>query len=213
MEYAIILIIMFLYFSIDNNVFFDNFKDFDVKKESVLALKLNVIMFIISLYYSYKFYSTGGNIETYMNMFKKGSNETFLLHLSLIFLMAGFFSDSMIGIFNYDKEMRKLDGYIHHIVYFLLSIIIFGKNLTEVLMLYLIIELPTILKNLGKVCKDFRNDKLFGITFFIFRIIYMVYITYKFKSISFVKYMASLSISIHVYWFYQWFQKYHLQKD
>jgi hypothetical protein len=69
-------------------------------------------------------------------------------------------------------------------------------------------ELPTFLLSIGSFDSSFRNDKLFGITFFITRIVYHIILTIIFRKNNTMFYLSLAALSLHIYWFYGWFMKY-----
>ena len=72
----------------------------------------------------------------------------------------------------------------------------------------MISEIPTFLLSLGSFDSYFRNDSLFGITFFITRIIYHIILTWIFRKHSSVLFISLSALGLHLYWFYTWFKKY-----
>jgi hypothetical protein len=118
--------------------------------------------------------------------------------------------DCIIGKKHYHDIMKDFTGYLHHVIYIILSFSILDKNLTGIFLLYMIAELPTFIMNCGKFNPDFRNDKAFGLSFFITRILFLVYLTVKFKSLdNLILYSGMAAVGIHSYWFYKWYEKYY----
>jgi hypothetical protein len=104
--------------------------------------------------------------------------------------------------------MCNLTGYFHHIVYIFVSIISFQINSAGLYVLYLIEELPTIFLSTGSYSEFLRKDYTFGLTFFLTRIIYHIFLTWTFRSNFMFLIMGGLSLSLHSYWFKNWVMKY-----
>jgi hypothetical protein len=104
--------------------------------------------------------------------------------------------------------MCNLTGYFHHIVYIIVSIVSFRINAAGLYMLYLIEELPTIFLSTGSYNQLLRKDYTFGLTFFLTRIVYHIFLTWKFKTNFMFVTMGALSLSVHSYWFKNWCSKY-----
>jgi hypothetical protein len=76
----------------------------------------------------------------------------------------------------------------------------------------MISELPTVILSLGSYNKKFRNDSLFGLTFFTTRICYHIFLTYMFRKHSLLLGVALSALSLHIYWFWNWVKKYLIAK-
>ena len=86
-------------------------------------------------------------------------------------------------------------------------------NLQSLYFLYMIEELPTIFLSSGHYSKLFRNDNLFGLTFFITRICYHTYLTYKVRDNYLFLALGIMTLGLHSYWFKNWFTKYFLKTN
>ena len=69
-------------------------------------------------------------------------------------------------------------------------------------------EFPTMFLSTGSYNKELRKDNIFGITFLLTRILYHIYLTWKFRSNSMFLILGLLSLGLHTYWFKNWFVKY-----
>ena len=176
------------------------------QRAHILSIKASVTLFLISLYFNYKFVSSNFDTELYLTTFS--NTDTFVLQLSVLNLMAYFLTDCILGYNKYHKYMCSLTGYFHHIVYIVVSIAAFKINSVGLYILYLIEELPTVFLSTGSYSQLLRKDYTFGLTFFLTRILYHVFLTWKFKSSILFLIMGGLSLSLHSYWFKNWIVKY-----
>ena len=74
-----------------------------------------------------------------------------------------------------------------------------------------IIEKNTLILSLGKFNNNFRFDKLFGVTFFLTRIVYHIFLitmTYNYHILFPI--LGTLALGLHTYWFKNWITKYTL---
>lgn len=171
----------------------------------VLSIKTAITLFGVSLYFNYRFMTAGlFNLESIAS----DSNEAFLANLAIIFFISHLLSDTFYGYLEYPNYMNNLSGYIHHAVYIVLSVICLVTNRSSILLLFMISEFSTIFLSLGQYRREMRYDTLFGISFFVLRILYHGFLTYYFRTDKMV-FGAALSIWIlHIYWFVNWLKKY-----
>lgn len=134
--------------------------------------------------------------------------QNFISLFSLSYFMSYVIMDNILGFCYYHKYMLSLSGYAHHCFYFFVNIITMYYQRDMIFMLFFVSELPTFFLGLGSINNSFRTDYLFGITFFITRIVYhitMIYLLNMYKLIILFGGMASL---LHIYWFKNWVVKY-----
>ena len=173
------------------------------QKGSILAIKNAITMIIISSFFIYKFFS-----EKCQNKFLEPGNDKFLAEISTLYLMSYFIMDLLIGMSEYPNYLETLTGYIHHTVYIIIGFVILHFNLAPLFLLMLIEELPTLFMNLASFDKSYRNDELFGASFFITRILFHIVILYICRESSIILYLGIVVLGVHLYWFYKWFTKY-----
>jgi hypothetical protein len=119
--------------------------------------------------------------------------------------------DCVIGRKEYNKYLLSLSGYIHHIIYIVVSVVCIKLNIILPYILFLIEELPTLILSLGKFNSNLRSDNLFGMTFFVTRIVYHIFLimmTYNYHII--IPIVGTLALGVHIYWFKNWLNKYTL---
>ncbi len=183
------------------------YPDLNEKQRSyILSIKASVTLFLVSLYFNYKYVSS--NFDTDMYLGEINGTDAFILQLSVLNLMAYFITDCVLGYYKYHKYMCNLSGYFHHIVYIIVSIISFRIDAVGLYILYLIEELPTIFLSTGSYNQLLRKDYTFGLTFFLTRIVYHIFLTWRFQSSFLFLIIGILSLSVHSYWFKNWCSKY-----
>lgn len=171
------------------------------QRAHIMAIKSSITLSILSIFVNIKYFS-GGDFNDY---------DYKVLHIGILNLIAYFFMDCVVGRKEYNKYLLSLSGYIHHIVYIVVSIICIKFNIILPYMLFLIEEIPTLILSLGKFNNNFRSDKLFGVTFFLTRIVYHIFLitmTYNYHILFPI--LGTLALGVHTYWFKNWITKYTL---
>lgn len=183
-----------------------NKKITEKQKAYILSIKASLTIFLLSLYFNYKFYLTNFNKDNYT--LSLTNDDKCILHFGALQLISYFIMDISIGFLNYHKNMCNLAGYFHHIVYIFVSIYALKHDYTSYYLLYMIEELPTFFLSSGGYNKKLRFDNLFGLTFFSTRILYHIYLTWFVKSNPLFLLLGCLSLVLHSFWFKNWYQKY-----
>lgn len=177
----------------------------------ILSVKSSVTLFFIGVYLNYKYVMCGFDMNIYDGSL--GDTDHFIIHLSVLNMISYLIMDCYIGYNKYHKYMCTLSGYTHHIVYTFISILAIYIRVPGIYLLYMIEELPTVLLSVGNYNKNFRSDNLFGLTFFITRILYHMYLTWKLSYNKFFLILGLISLGLHSYWFNNWFNKYFLKRN
>jgi hypothetical protein len=173
----------------------------NMKNAHVLSLVYSVITSLIS---PYTFYLVYNNylLANQINI----TISKFVYNLSISY----FISDLSIGIQYYPNILNNniLTSYIHHSAY--ISLLLYGNyyNKIHLFILGMPYEIPTLLLNLRYI-KIYKNHILFGLLFFIFRILYnifILYITYNFHNDIFI--FSICTMIVHSYWFINYVKKY-----
>lgn len=176
----------------------------------IMSIKAATTLFLLSLYYNFRYIETGMADEVYISSFSE--DDYFLIEIGTLHLISYFLMDCYIGYYNYHKELCGLSGYPHHIIYTVLGVIgiMNIRTLGPYYFLFLINELPTIILSSGHYNKYLRKDYTFGAFFFMIRVMYHGFLTWKFRKITPVLILGILSLSVHSYWFKNWMSKYFL---
>jgi|UniRef100_A0A6C0ALS2 hypothetical protein len=171
------------------------------QKAYIMSIKSSMTLFLLSIFFNIKYF-----ISDDFN-----SNDFIVIHLGILNLIAYFFMDCVIGRKEYNKYLLSLSGYIHHIIYIVVSVVCIKLNIILPYILFLIEELPTLILSLGKFNSNLRSDNLFGMTFFVTRIVYHIFLimmTYNYHII--IPIVGTLALGVHIYWFKNWLNKYTL---
>jgi hypothetical protein len=177
------------------------------QKAYILSLKSSLTMFIGSIYSNYIFF-----IQCEGSMIDFIAKENFVNKLLTIFFISYLIVDMVIGTIYYKHHLCNLAGYPHHIVYIIVCLISLHQNSYQLFMLYMICELPTFILALGNYDEQYRQDTLFGITFFLTRIVHFMYIsTFIFDNTLYII-ITFCILSVHIFWFYNWCKKYSTYK-
>jgi hypothetical protein len=136
------------------------------------------------------------------------------------FLMANVF-DLVFGLLFYRRQLGLLTAYVHHTVFIWTMVAATTGNggfltcrpFASAFLFVIIEELPTFLLALGSVVPACRTDLGFGLSFFAFRIAYHVgffgLALYNRATVDTpVIVLYSLTLAMHVNWFYNWVIKY-----
>jgi hypothetical protein len=199
-----IYILLLLFFCIEQCVFYYNIKHLnpdlsEKQKAYILSLKTAILMIVIGLTF---------NIN---NIFNLQLDLEFTGILSVLFFTSYLIMDLTIGIFEYKEHIDLLSGYIHHIVYILINGLSIYYGLFDKYLLFMISEIPTVILNLGSISKSYRNDYLFGATFFLTRILFHSYLIYSLADSYLILFFGMLSLGLHLWWFKNWSVKYLLK--
>jgi hypothetical protein len=185
-------------------------KDLTEKQRAhILSIKASITLFILSMYFNYKFMKSGFDLDLYKTNIENGDN--FVVLLSVCNLIAYFITDCYIGYRKYNKYMCTLAGYPHHIIYIFISIYALFYDASSFYLLFMVEELPTTILSTGNYNKILRKDYLFGFTFFCVRILYHLYLVFKFSANKLYLILGIVSFGVHSFWFKNWFTKYFLQ--
>lgn len=176
------------------------------QKSQILSIKSSLTLLLLGLVFNYKFISADYNYDNYIT--NLGFTSTFITELSIYNFIAYLIMDCYIGHKEYHTHLCSLSGYFHHFTYIGINFLSIYKKLSPVYLLYMIEELPTILLSLGSFNKNLRNNYLFGSAFFLTRICYHIFLTFIFRKHLILVNIASLSLILHIYWFFNWVKKY-----
>lgn len=177
------------------------------QKAYILSIKSSIIMFLIGIYFNYYYFSSGLNYEGFINLLEEHESLNFG-KLVVLYFTAYLMMDIYVGNNEYKKSMKQLSGNFHHSVYILVNMLALYTGLYPIYLLHMLSELPTYLLAIGSFDPMFRNDNLFGLTFFTTRIGYHSILTYIFRHNNLMLGCSLAALALHIYWFYGWYKKY-----
>jgi hypothetical protein len=194
-------ILLLLFFCIEQFIFYYNINNLNQRlsekqKAYILSLKTAILMIVIGIIY---------NINYSLNL---QLDLEFTGILSVLYFTSYLIMDLAIGIFEYKDYIDILSGYIHHIMYILINCITLYYNIFDKYLLFMISELPSLILNLGCIEKSYRNNYLFGSTFFVTRILYHSFLVYSLSESYLILFFGMLSLLLHLWWFKNWTVKY-----
>lgn len=169
------------------------------QKSNILSVKSSLCLALLGIYLNFIFATQG--LEGVMK-----HND--LINLGVLYFMSYLVMDIWVGRRNYHKHLTSLSGYTHHIVYIFINLLALFRNITPMYFLHMTSEIPTFLLCLGGFDSFFRYDKLFGLTFFLTRIVYHLFLTFYFGSNTLYYNVGILVFILHLYWFMNWKKKY-----
>lgn len=175
----------------------------------ILSLKSSIILFVFSLFFNYKLFKYNYDVNLYVQ--NLSSEVDLFAQLVITFFTAYLVTDIIIGYFYYHQYMLPISGYLHHFIYIMLNALSFYINLYPIYILFLSEELPTILLSLGSYNEIYRNDMIFGTTFFLTRILYHMFLSYVFRKSYIILFFSILVLPVHLFWFKGWVNKYLLK--
>jgi len=150
----------------------------------------------------YYVYVYGYNVSPYL--LEKPQNT------QLANYVMGFFTVDLLLGHIYDRaNVGILTGYVHHSVY--IALVYYLKTVGHSNLIYMCLpfEIPTALLDMNRLDKQKRFNLPFGISFIFCRLLYNMYIITAVMQINYgYSFIASLMLTMHMYWFYTWSNKY-----
>ena len=186
-------------------------KDLTEKQKAyILSIKSSLTLFLIGIYYNYHYFTSGFNQEKFFDILHKDDTLN-LGKFVVLYFSAYLLMDIVIGNKEYPSYMKSISGNLHHAIYTFVNIISLYIGVFPIYLLHMLSELPTFLMAIGSFDSSFRSDSLFGLTFFLTRIVYHIVLTYIFRKNTAIFYLSMAALSLHMYWFYGWIKKYAVQ--
>lgn len=182
------------------------------QKAYILSIKSSLSMCLIGLYFNYHYFTSNCNETLFFTNLESKGGMDFGKVIALYFT-AYLIMDLYLGHYDYRKYMDNLSGYFHHTVYSFINILALYTGNFHVYFLHMLSELPTFIMAIGQFDTKFRNDNLFGATFFLTRILYHIFLTWTFRHNTLILTLSLASLCLHLFWFKGWFTKYFLKID
>ncbi len=162
---------------------------------------------IISIKFVY-LYPFNQSLDHYVHIYDP------LAVFAVYFFTAYMILDLILGSIFYPKHIDPLSGYVHHIIYTGIFGLWLYNNMAIPACLTFFEEIPTFILSIGHINPQYRNDAIFGFSFFLIRIIYHGYLVGVILVAETLQplllYPSLLAMSLHIYWFYTWLIKYGL---
>lgn len=146
------------------------------------------------------------------------ARDDFSGYLCVWFAIANIF-DVCFGLLFYRDKLDPLTAYVHHAIFVWVCYAaltgdgVFTKvdPFSTAFAFMAIEELPTFLLAFGILFPSFRTDLGFGLTFFLFRLVFHLWIlvyAYSVGLSSTLITILALTMTLHLYWFRNWANKY-----
>lgn len=172
----------------------------------ILSVCNSFTTFVCSIYLFSCFYDTYFDENLYRISLTPFGNYIGLF--SLCYFMSYVIMDTIIGFCYYHKYMISLSGYFHHIFYFIVNLFTMYYERHMIFMMFFVSELPTLILGIGSINESLRSNYLFGITFFITRIVYHISMVFVLNSYKLILLFGGIASVLHVFWFKNWLKKY-----
>ena len=179
------------------------------QKSYILSIKSSVAMLLVGIYFNYHYLTSKLDTTTFFDKLSNLGSVDFG-KIVLLYFTAYLVMDIYIGSREYSDQMKSLSGYFHHTVYTLINLLALNIGIFPMYFLHMLSELPTLILSVGSFNSYYRDDNLFGITFFFTRILYHIFLTYVFRHNTIVLSLSLATLGMHIYWFTGWVKKYFL---
>jgi len=186
----------------------------------VISLINSVCMSIVGIIFTYFV------ICTYPEFFLFGNDglkiwchKSNLTMLTCIWFAAVNIFDLVFGLIFYRKYLSFTTTYLHHSVFTWAcfafatgNAIVFKSRPTPgAFALAMLEEIPTAVLAIGSTFPSLRTDIGFGLSFFLFRLVFHGYIWINsfYLGVGYLQnFITTMSMLLHITWFYSWFSKY-----
>ena len=207
-NYIIILILGCIDFFIHYKFVTNSSVTYTTKQKSfILSIKASLTLFLVGIYFNYFYIKSGCDEKLFLQLLDSQNNLNFGI-LIILYFTSYLLIDMLVGYYEYPEEMKSLSGNFHHKCYTIINMLSLYFGMYPIYLLHLLSEFPTFVRGIGSFDNKYRSNNLFGISFFVTRIVYHIYLTYSFKHHSLLFYCSITALSLHIYWFYGWWNKY-----
>lgn len=183
-------------------------KDLTKKQKAyILSIKSSLTLFLIGIYMNYYYLNSGFSQDKFLSILEEKDTLNFG-KLVVLYFASYLLMDIYVGNKEYPEYMKSLSGNIHHTVYIGINLLSLYTGLYPLYLLHMMSELPTFLLSIGSFDSSLRNDNLFGLTFFLTRVLYHAILVFIFRENKVILGFGLAALGLHVYWFYGWFKKY-----
>lgn len=178
------------------------------QRAHILSIKNSLSMLLIGIYFNYYYFTSKFNEDAFYNILEEKGSLSFGKVIVLYFT-AYLIMDVYIGSTEYPSFMNSLSGNLHHVIYSCVNVISLYIGVYPLYLVMMLSELPTLILSIGRFDEKLRDDNLFGITFFLTRIVYHIILTWMFRGHKVFLGISLAALSLHIYWFYGWVTKYY----
>lgn len=133
--------------------------------------------------------------------------EDQLCRVGVLFFVAVNVMDLTMGSIFYPKYLDPLSAWFHHFAYLIFAFCLLAHHYARGLLICFFMEYPTFVLALGSLLPQFRMDLLFGVLFFLTRILYNMFLIvslYIAAPEGLIWKICTATICLHFFWFYKW---------
>jgi hypothetical protein len=183
-------------------------KDLTKKQKAyILSIKSSLSLFLIGIYMNYYYLNSGFSQDKFLSILEEKDTLNFG-KLIVLYFASYLLMDIYVGNKEYPEYMKSLSGNFHHTIYIGINLLSLYTGLYPLYLLHMMSELPTFLMSIGSFDASLRNDNLFGLTFFLTRIVYHAILVFIFRENKVILGFGLAALGLHLYWFYGWYKKY-----
>lgn len=102
------------------------------------------------------------------------------------------------------RDTPLLDCWVHHVAYIFIFDWLIRDYQSGVMRPFLILELPSAIRAVGSLIPSLRNDRAYGISFLVLRVIWPFIAICWIRATSWVFTCFLIAQGMHIYWFYKW---------
>lgn len=140
------------------------------------------------------------------------SNETVISRYIALFFIGYCVMDIVLGSIHYPDDSRTKsfeDGWVHHVLYITICYYLVHHEMTAFFAVALIEEIPVVLLSFFEVRNKERPSLLFGILYFLTRVVFHTVLIYKVGQFShFILFSGMVLLTWHVKVFQRWVRGY-----
>jgi hypothetical protein len=125
----------------------------------------------------------------------------------VLFFVAVNVMDLVLGSRFYPKYLDPLSAYFHHTAYLIFAFCLLAHHYSRGLLICFFMEWPTFVLALGSLFPSLRHDLLFGVSFFITRLAYNIFLIWSLHRVApegLIWRICSATLCLHIFWFYKW---------
>lgn len=192
-DMSFLLIYTALFFA-ENYIFYKfNKRDDHTEQQrgNILGFKTAVIMSLITIYTRFN---------------KDDVSKVNVLAMS--YFTGYLLADLYFGMLDYHSLMCNLSGYVHHVGYVLVNLVVCLTGNIETYLSFFVEEITSIVRNIGYIDKRYRMNHLFGGLFFLLRIVLHLYLVMKYRDNKLIFRTGMVVWILHCYWFITWCKKF-----
>lgn len=133
--------------------------------------------------------------------------EDQLSRIGVLYFVSINVMDLTLGSMFYPKYLDPLSAWFHHIAYLVFAFCLLAHHYARGLLICFFMEYPTFVLALGSLLPEYRMDLVFGILFFLTRILYNMFLIgslYNVAPEGLIWRICTATICLHFFWFYKW---------